>query len=91
MSEKVFFGKHFIGMEINFSELESPKWIIVEKRPERHDQGDAFDFENFGGPSAAWAGFVCQNASDSSKKAIMKIFMQSVPPSLLLTIFPSTH
>lgn len=76
MSTKLFFGKHFIGMHIQFTEPHSSEWTLAEKLSERNDQILEADYQDFDPPSAAWALFVCENAKNPDEKAIMKIYMQ---------------
>lgn len=85
MSEKVFFGKHFIGMRIEFNEENYSTWTLVEKLSERNDQLLEVDYQNYRAPSAAWALFVCENADKPEGKAIMKIYMQYFSPPFQTT------
>ena len=81
MSEKVFFSKHFTGMDINFTKPHPSTWTLGEKLSERNDQSNEAGFRKYGGPYAAWAIFVCsRNIDDHSETALMKIFMQYGSP-----------
>lgn len=77
MSEdKVFFGSHFVGSEVNFTGVNPSTWTLVEKLSERNAQFDAYEYEDYKSPSAAWALFECRDSNNSSNTALMKIYMQ---------------
>jgi hypothetical protein len=76
---KKFFGAHFVGSEVNFTDANPSTWTLVEKLSERNDQSDEYEYEADKSPSDAWALFRCRNSNDSGNTAIMKIYMQSVP------------
>lgn len=63
MAGRNYFGKHFIGMNISFTEPRPSTWKLVTKVNEKHRQLDESDYESYKTPSSAWALFVCQNAN----------------------------
>jgi hypothetical protein len=82
---KVFFGSHLVGSEVNFMGANPSSWVLVKKISKRHDQIDEYEYQMDNSPSTAWALFQCRDSNNSSNLAIMKIYMQSA--SLLVASF----
>ena len=70
------FHKSFIGKKISFTEEYPSTGTLIDKLGDKYCRYDEFEYrEDDEGPSTGFGTFLCENAEDSNKKAIMKITM----------------
>ncbi|CAI7654026.1 unnamed protein product [Penicillium palitans] len=69
-----------LGTQVTFTTPSPQKWVLEEKLTEDFQRMTNRELEMGGGPSFAVSKYLCYSATDSSKKAFMRIYFQIPNP-----------
>jgi hypothetical protein len=69
-----------LGTQVTFTTPSPQKWVLEEKLTEDFQRMTKRELELGGGPSFAVFKYLCYSATDSSKKAFMRIYFQIPNP-----------
>ncbi|KAJ0419589.1 hypothetical protein BJY00DRAFT_313969 [Aspergillus carlsbadensis] len=76
MTEKFFF-EDWVGKSIKLHATNPPsEWKLIKKLSDKTSQKSAEAYHESPTPSAAFGSFICQNATDPTDEAFMRIIMQ---------------
>lgn len=70
------FSELYIGTEVTFTAPSPQKWVLEEKLTEDVQQMSKWELDGGGGPPFAVFKYLCHSATDSDKKAFMRIYFQ---------------
>lgn len=70
------FSELYIGTEVTFTVPSLQKWVLEEKLTEDVQQMSKWELDGGGGPPFAVVKYICHSATDSDKKAFMRIYFQ---------------
>ena len=70
------FSELYIGTEVTFTVPSLQKWVLEEKLTEDVQQMSKWELDGGGGPPFAVFKYLCHSATDSDKKAFMRIYFQ---------------
>jgi hypothetical protein len=74
--DRVWFGSHWDGSEVEFTKPNLSTWILVKKVSERYIQRTKEEHEECKSPSYAWALFQCEDRENPDHIGFMKIYLQ---------------
>ncbi|OQE20809.1 hypothetical protein PENFLA_c015G00990 [Penicillium flavigenum] len=70
------FSELYVGTEVTFTAPSLQKWVIAEKLTEDVQQMTKWELDGGAGPPFAVFKYLCHSATDSAKKAFMRIYFQ---------------